>query len=133
MFTSSTKKNLVCRSSYWVLLQARKMFNVVRSTIKEEPNNEFINGLTNILCVCLPFVLMLMPNLYEDMENYLTNVTMFIYSMNKMLWKISMFFKCKCMHIGQPMTNNNGRKVPILVQKQSLDLDCLPPHQKKIL
>jgi hypothetical protein len=55
------------------------MFNIIRSTIKEEPNNEFINGLTKILCVCLPFVLMLIPNLHENMENYLTNVTMFIY------------------------------------------------------
>jgi hypothetical protein len=56
------------------------MFNIVGSTIKEEPNDEFINGLTKILCVCLPFVLMFIPNLYEDMENYLTNAMMFIHN-----------------------------------------------------
>jgi hypothetical protein len=54
------------------------MLNIVHSTIKEEPNDEFINGLTKILCAYLPFVLMLIPNLYEDMKNYLTNATMFI-------------------------------------------------------
>lgn len=80
MFTSSTKKILVCGSSYWVLLLARKMFNIVGSTIKEKLNDEFINGLTKISCVCLPFVLVLIPNLYEDMENYLTNATMFIHN-----------------------------------------------------
>lgn len=119
MFTSSTKKFFVCGSSYWVLLWARKLFNIVGSTIKEKPNDEFINGLTKILCVC-SYVNTKIVWRHGKLFNKCDNV--YTQSMNKMLWKFSMFLKCKCMHIGQPMANNNGRKVPILVQKQNLDL-----------